>query len=168
MFDSVSLLDVLKNSRNEFSGEENTSELFTSVQEIMPLKPVDYKIQHVSGTVKKFKASINCTISSEEEMRIFIRNYTATSKETLRQLTPRILGDRNTYVKSFQFRCHHRSNYQPTMDPVGLIRQKPSKRIKNTNCPFSLIVKLSRNLGVPSLIEIEMNHNHPTQYNNCR
>ena len=49
------------------------------------------------------------------------------------------------------------------MDPVGLIRQKPSKRIKNTNCPFSLIVKLSRNLGVPSLIEIEMNHNHPTQ-----
>ena len=89
MCDSVSLLDVLKNSRNEFSGEENTSELFTSVQEIMPLKPVDYKIQHVSGTVKKIKASINCTITSEEEMRIFIRNYTATSKETLRQLTPR-------------------------------------------------------------------------------
>ena len=50
------------------------------------------------------------------------------------------------------------------MDPMGLKRQKPSKRIKNSNCPFSLIVKLSRNLGViPSLIEIEMKHNHPTQ-----
>ena len=112
MCDSVSLLYVLNNSRNEFSGEENISELFTSVQEIMPLKPVDYKIQHVSATVKKFKASINCTISSEEEMRIFIRNYTATSKETLRQLTPRILGDRTLREEIFAGRYFRGRNFR--------------------------------------------------------
>ena len=163
MCEKEKLLTCLANARNEFPGEENTEELYNTVKEVIPLKD-GFKIDNVSGTVDKFKATLSCTLSSGEEVDEFVNRYMIKSKETLRKLTPRILGEKNLFTKSIQFRCHHRGNYHPTMNPLDVKRLKPSKRIKNTNCPFSMIIKLSKSINtIPSLVEIEMNHNHPTQ-----
>ena len=45
-----------------------------------------------------------------------------------------------------------------------VLQEKPSKRIKNTNCSFSLAIKLLKAaIQYNSEIEIEWNHNHPVQ-----
>ena len=61
------------------------------------------------------------------------------------------------------FRCHHDTRYEPTMNPKDILCDKPQKRFKNTNCQFSLIVRLSKTeKEFGSVLDIEWNHNHPT------
>ena len=47
------------------------------------------------------------------------------------------------------------------MSPAAVLSQKPSKRIKNTNCHFSMVIKISKDLDLTdSLTTLEWNHNH--------
>ena len=60
--------------------------------------------------------------------------------------------------------CHHKTRYQPTMNPKQLLKGKPSKRLKNTDCPFSMVFKVKREIDdFPCVVELEWNHNHPVQ-----
>ncbi len=48
------------------------------------------------------------------------------------------------------------------MHPHAVLCEKPEKRFKNTNCGFSLIARLSNKEEHNSVLDIEWNHNHPT------
>ena len=61
------------------------------------------------------------------------------------------------------FRCHHNKRHEPTMNPNDVLIAKPHKRFENTNCQFSLVVRLPRKeTECGAELNIEWNHNHPT------
>ena len=50
------------------------------------------------------------------------------------------------------------------MSVAEVLKRKPSHRFKNTNCPFSLVLKFKQNPNVedvPCLLDVEWTHNHP-------
>ena len=116
----------------------------------------------VKGSVKFFKASVDCNIVSEDE---FVNNYKLKSDETLRKLTPKYSGNKSAFEKLVYFRCHHNTRHQPTMNSKNVLLSKPSKRFKNTDCPFSLVLKFKSNTndGYNCLLEFEWIHNHPVK-----
>ena len=53
--------------------------------------------------------------------------------------------------------------YEGTKCPGDILAEKTNKRFKNTNCPFSLVVKIGENAQSAdfySTINVEWNHNH--------
>ena len=124
------------------------------------LKENKNKVKYVKGSVKVFKASVDCNIVSEDE---FVNNYKQKSYETLCKLTPKYPGNKSAFDKLVYFRYHHNTRHQPTMNSKNILLSKPSKRFKNTDCPFSMVLKFQSNIndGYNCLLEIEWTHNHP-------
>ena len=61
-----------------------------------------------------------------------------------------------------RYRCHHNTRYEATKDTSSLLTEKPSKRMKNTSCPFSMTIKLDKSASSHTCaITIEWFHNHP-------
>ena len=152
-------MSTLRSFRARFINVENTDELVAVVKDVLPLKEDEYRIQNVKGSVKKFKASIECKINSEEN---FLNNYKENTNETLRRLTPKYPGEKSLYKRSVYFRCHHNTQYQGTMNSKTKIMSRPSQRFKNTDCPFSLVIKYKRcEDEYNCILELEWTHNHP-------
>jgi hypothetical protein len=148
--------------QNTFSGAENTDDLILCVENIIPLPNTEYKILNVKGTATRFKASITCNLKNVDDLNGFITNYNVKNNETLRVSKSRNVTDQKSpYQIVRYFRCQHNTRYQPTMHPHAVLCEKPEKRF-NTNCGFSLIARLSSKEGHNSVLDIEWNHNHPT------
>ena len=164
-YPTQTLVDLIDQSvagiEESFPGLQNTSELEQRVQDIVPWVKGDYKLQNVIGNITKFKASIACNLSNAADIEKFVDNYNSKNGETLRISSSRA-GKKSPYTLIKYYRCHHNTRYQKTMDAADVLSRNPSKRIKNTNCRFSLVIKL---LKVPTttynaLVYIEWNHNH--------
>ena len=78
------LLQALSDFQNGFSGEKNTCELFSRVNEVTPMNTENYKTVNVEGTTSKFKASIKVGFKNEEDIVAFIKNYAIKKKTTKR------------------------------------------------------------------------------------
>ena len=161
--------DILREAccdfQNAFSGQRNTYELFSRVREIIPMDAKDYKITSVEGSASKFKASVKIGLKSEEDINDFIKNYGVVNNETLRVSKIRkAQGGKQVLVK--YFRCHHNTRYQGTKHPAQVLASDPNKRFKNTNCPYSMVVRIGKEDEAEdfcSTVDIEWNHNHSTQ-----
>ena len=155
---------AIANLQNEFPGEANTREQLVRVQEILPMKDTEYKIVDVKGTSNNFKANIKVNFKNEEDVDLFVRNYACKNNETLRILRTRKSGHKKAKTVLVKyFRCHHNTRYEATKLPDQVLASKPTKRFKNTNCPFSLIVRIGQNTeenDFCSSIDIEWSHNH--------
>ena len=114
------------------------------------------------GDSGKFKATIRTTFRNEEDIAMFIQNYGLKNNETLRIKKRRKATKKGEYILLKYYRCHHNTRYEPTMCPPEILVSKPAKRFKNTNCPFSRVVRLGKDVDAEynSIIEIEWNHNH--------
>ena len=141
---------------------DNTEELLARVKSIIPLEENKYKPIAVQGDSGKFKATIRTTFRNEEDIAMFIQNYGLKNNETLRITKRREASEKGEYILTKYYRCHHNTRYEPTMCPAEILASKPAKRFKNTNCPFSLVVRLRKDVDAEynSIIEIEWNHNH--------
>ena len=69
--------------QNTFNGTENTADLMSYVENIIPLPNTEYKILNVKGITTEFKASITCILKSIGDLNGFITNYSLKSNETL-------------------------------------------------------------------------------------
>ncbi len=143
-------------------GEVNTNDLVNRVKEILPINSSEYKILNVEGTNTKFKARVKANLKSEADVDLFI-NYGQKNNETLRILKTKksVNENANTLVK--YFRCHHNTRHEATKRPGEVLASKPTWRFKNTNCPFSMVVRISRDAeheDFPSTIYVEWSHNH--------
>ena len=150
------------NVKNEFSGQENTCELLSRVKDVMAMDEVEYKIANVKGSTSKFKANIEVNFKDEEDINTFIKRYGIKNNETLR--ISKTKKDGTAVVK--YFRCHHNTRHKATRVPNEVLAKEPSKRFKNTNCPFSLIVRVGKNpeaVNFCSSIDIEWSHNHSVE-----
>ena len=45
------------------------------------------------------------------------------------------------YEKVYYFHSHHRSTHQNTMNYLEVLREKPTKQFKNTDCPYSMSIR---------------------------
>jgi hypothetical protein len=129
------LRDAIANLQSCFSGPENT-------QTIIPIEDNQYKITSVQGNTGRFKATIKTNFHNEEDIAMFIQNYGIKNNETLRVTKARKASGNGEYTLIKYFRCHHHTRYEATMCPAQILASQPSKRFKNTNCPFSLVVRL--------------------------
>ena len=150
--------------RGRFINVFNTDELISRLSDLLPLKEQTYKIVSVQGSVKRFRGVVECSLQ-EDDVTAFIENYGKITNETLRKKTPHIYqGKGNKYCKYIYFRCQHRTYSQKTMNAKAVIKEKPSARFRNTDCPFSLCIKFVRHdradNDYSALIEIDWEHNH--------
>ena len=151
----------LSNLRNRFTSSGSRKlELEQNLIDILPLSRNEYNILTLVGSVKVFKAVIECNFVTTKD---FIKQYCEKSKETLRTQMKKSLSDKNEYSSFEYFRCQHKTFCPSTFATKKILGSNPSKRIKNNNCPFSLIVKHRRRApanGYAKVIEIEWTHNH--------
>ena len=75
------------------------------------------------------------------------------------------LGKNNEYERVHYFRCHHCTTHQNSMNHREVLQKNPTKRLKNADCPFSLSIRLKRDLQsvYSARINIDYNHSHPVQ-----
>ena len=156
----------LNEFRSCFSEGKDTEELIACVSEILPLRSTLYNVVSVRGCMAQFKATVECKLKENDE-ETFILEYTKKSNETLRKLTPKFLSTKNRYSKYSYYRCHHKTRYLETMNPREVLISRPSKRFKNTDCPFSLVLRFKRPTEeeneFTATLDIEWTHNHPVQ-----
>ncbi|XP_066926380.1 uncharacterized protein [Clytia hemisphaerica] len=147
--------------RSTFINVRNTQELNETLAEKLP--SVDFKIVDVQGSVKKFKASVMVRISDVQQ---FMKLYNEKTNETLRiSSTKKNLSKNNIYREMVYLRCHFKTRYQGTMNGNKIKKQNPSKRFRNTECPFTLALKFKSDetIHLNCDLEMEWNHNHPTK-----
>ena len=148
-----------------FPGTENTEELTAVTNELFYEQKLKYRIDHVSGKVSKFEARLSSQISNEEDVLDFIKTYMKQDNETLRIHTKKKLTERSSYLSVSYFRCHHNTRNFKTRDVEAVLKSAPHKRLKNTNCTFSLCLKVRRVPpadGYSCTINLQWSHNHPT------
>ena len=157
-----SIVDLLKEVEERFSGNENTPDLIIALQDIIPLDCNDYTVLHVTGSQEAFKPTFECELSSLDDVATFVGRYCTVNGETLRKKTPSFpKSSTNPYSVISFFRCQHRSIHEPSYNPVQKKRQKPSLRIKNTDCPFSMQFKIKKDAtDRRCIVIIEYCHNH--------
>lgn len=94
----------------------------------------------VKGTSNNFKANIKADFKNEADVDLFVRYYGHKNNETLRILKTRKSGNKKAKTVLVKyFRCHHNTRHEATKLPDQVLESKPTKRLKNTNCFFSLI-----------------------------
>jgi hypothetical protein len=65
------------------------------------------------------------------------------------------------YLIQTYYRCQHNTRrWNPNKDPQRKLQTNPAARVKNTNYPFQLIIKINTN-GI-CIVDIEWAHNHNT------
>ena len=151
-------MSLIREFNNRYINVVNTEELLDAVGLKIPLSDENFKVKSVQGSISRFKASVICNITNEDE---FIENYKKKTNEI--KSNTKSPGKKSLYNKIQYFRCHHNTRHLNTMNPVEVVKKNPHKRFKNTDCPFGLILKY---LKLPEsdkncLLEIEYCHNHP-------
>ena len=158
------ILACLDLVNDQFSGSKDTNELFTYVEEILPVPKDSFKILSVKGSSEKLKTQVQCQLQNVEEVEVFVKNYMDANNETIRKLTPKFPSTKSPYSTILYYRCQHKTYHQPSMNPCSVLQRRPSKRLKNNDCPFSMVFRLKK---IPDefscLLDIEWNHNHVIQ-----
>ena len=95
---------------------------------------------------------------------MFVLTYKEHNNETLRKLSATVPTEKSPYSCIKYYRCQHKTFHQQSMDPGAILGEKPSKRFKNNDCPFSLVFRIKKMFDeFPCVIDIEWNHNHAIQ-----
>ena len=152
--------------RNIFVPEhQNKPELKEILRNVIPLAVRQYTINEVKGTGSKWMTNITCGISEIDGVENFIRNYNFHNGEELLILCRKPCSARSVYLVNNYYRCRFDTGYEPTRDAKNVQASNPSKRFKNTYCPFALNIKIRK--GLPNnflcTINIEYNHNCSTK-----
>ena len=143
----------------------NNPDLEAFVRDFIPLISSEYVLDYAEGTTRSWKCQFRCICKNENDVETFIKQYLEQNNETLKIKNKKYCGPKSDYYLNWFYRCHHNTRYEKTRD-VNILTQKPNKRFKNTNCPFSMNIKLlsnSRNENYPCVVYIEHFHNHPIQ-----
>jgi hypothetical protein len=131
----------------------------------MPIESQKYEVVSVKGKDVRFKAIIKTKFLKDEGyIENFVKTYGLKTGEILRiTKTKKLPNRRGQYCLMKYFRCQHYMRYEGTKCPGDILAEKTNKRFKNTNCPFSLVVKIGENAQSAdfySTINVEWNHNH--------
>ena len=104
----------------------------------------------------KFKAHFVVDGTTKDNIKQLVAEYEAINGVTVKIKASKKLS--SEYVLLHYYRCHHNTCPSPSKDPQRKLLLNPSARVKNTNCPFQIVIKIDQN-GC-CVIDIEFEHNH--------
>ena len=141
--DVQELLNIgLQNVAKRFEGSKNTRELLSCVHELITNQPFDSVINDVHGQTDKFQASIDINVRNKDDVNEFISNYVKNNGETIRISKAKQLTNKSKYSVENYYRCQHNTRVSSTQNIGEIFKKNPSKRLKNTNCPFTMAIKV--------------------------
>ncbi|XP_078702577.1 uncharacterized protein LOC144928219 [Branchiostoma floridae x Branchiostoma belcheri] len=158
----VSYADLIKSAIEETNQlkwlqGENTDEI--DVETLLETLPNDctYKITSLQGTCSKFDAIVLTPDINIDNHKDWLRDYEEENNTCLRKRT--VKGETTGYLMQTYYRCQHNTRIgSPSKDPQNRLSSNPTARVKNTNCPFQLVLKISRDNV--TTITIHCDHNH--------
>ena len=112
--------------------------------------------EELSGDEGKFKAHFVADGITKENIKQWVAEYEAINGVTVKIKARKKLS--NEYALRHYYRCHHNTRPSPSKDPQRKLLPNPSARVKNTNCPFQIVIKIDQNGSC--VIDIEVEHNH--------
>ena len=116
-----------------------------------------YYLKAISGNGEKFKVHFLTEDITKENLEQWISEYEVINSISVKLKTKK--APTSGYVMQNYYRCQHNTrNWSPSKDPQQKLYLNPSARVKNTNCPFQMIVKIDSE-GCCS-VDIEWEHNH--------
>ncbi|KAI8485675.1 hypothetical protein Bbelb_365090 [Branchiostoma belcheri] len=159
--DSTSpLAELMKSAMNEVN---DLKELYDNnsfdTETFLDTLPDDYtyKITTLRGTSSKFLATISTTDITEDNYKNWLTEYDAINNTCMRLKTTKT--QTSCYLMRKYYRCQHNTRkWCPSKDPQRKLATNPTARVKNTNCPFQLALKISTE-GCTT-IDIHWEHNH--------
>ena len=108
---------------------------------------------------------IKCNLSNFAEINKFTETYTKYTNETLKVKIRKKITEKSIYAERVFYRCHHDTRYENTRDAKSILEKKPTKRFRNTYCPFQMSIKILKSVVDSSQfrcsIVLEHKHNHP-------
>ena len=122
----------------------NKKALKEHVKANLPLHEMEYVFEMLDGTIKDWRCKFSCKLSSVGEVNQFIEDYCQSNRETLRVLNLKKCGNRSKYLHNGYYRCHHSTRYEGTRENIVVQSQNPTKRFKNTNCPYTMSIKVKK------------------------
>lgn len=119
-----------------------------------------YYLKVISGNGEKFKVHFLTEDITKQTLGQWISEYEVINSTSVKFKTKKTLT--SGYGLQNYYRCQHNTrNWSPSKDPQQKLHLNPSARVKNTNCPFQMIVKID-NKGCCS-VDIEREHNYSLQ-----
>ncbi|XP_078686972.1 uncharacterized protein LOC144919399 [Branchiostoma floridae x Branchiostoma belcheri] len=152
--------ELMKSAINEVN---NLKELYDSnsydTETFLETLPDDctYKVTTLRGTSAKFHARILTADLTKENYKDWLAEYDAINNTCTKLKTTK--SQTTGYLLQNYYRCHHNTRkWCPSKDPQRKLTTNPTARVKNTNCPFQLVLKISTE-GCTT-IDIHWEHNH--------
>ncbi|XP_035660668.1 uncharacterized protein LOC118405331 [Branchiostoma floridae] len=116
-----------------------------------------YKITSLRGTSSGFDASVETPDLTTDNYNDWLLEYGAITNTCLRKGT--VKGESSGFFLRTYYRCQHNTRqWSPSKDPQRRLGIDPTARVKNTNCPFQLVMKISKENV--TTIDIHSQHNH--------
>ncbi len=143
---------------NECSAEEKEN-LKTAAVERLP-DDFEYEVHTFLATSKsKFKLCFSSKDLTIDNIEGWLIEFQTINSVTLKVKVKK--KETKGYLLQNYYRCQHNTrNWSPSKDPQRKLKLNPTARVKNTNCPFQMIVKINNCNGCT--VDVDWDHNHAT------
>ena len=146
---------AIEEVNNRFKSVESSEIEEETFRDTLP-EGYTYNIEELSGDEGKFKAHFLADGITKDNINQWVAEYEAINGIAVKIKARKKLS--NEYALRHYYRCHHNTRPSPSKDPQRKLLLNPSARVKNTNCPFQIVIKIDQN-GC-CVIDIEFEHNH--------
>ena len=137
--------------------QEEKHKFETAVLEKLP-EDFHYEVNECNGTeLSKFKLKVTTDNVSPDNLEGWLAEFQALNGVTLKVKAKK--KETKGYSIQHYYRCQHDTRrWSPSKDPQRKLKCNPAARVKNTNCPFQLVIKI--NTQNNCVIDIDWSHNH--------
>ena len=120
----------------------------------------DYEGLNIKGKQTNFRACFVMKDITNDNLVNWLTEFETTHNVSLKIKTKK--KQTAGYIVQTYYRCHHNTlRWSPSKDPQQKLKVSPSARVKNTNCPFQMIVK--NDVKGQCYVDVEWDHNHSVE-----
>ena len=145
---------AIEEVNNRFKSVESSKIEEETFRDTLP-EGYTYNIEELSGDEGRFKAHFVADGTTKDNIKQLVAEYEAINGVTVKIKARKKLS--NEYVVRHYYGCHHNTRPSPSKDPQRKLLLKPSARVRNSNCPFQIVITDQNGCCV---IDIEFEHNH--------
>ena len=122
--------------------QEEKQKFETAVLEKLP-EDFHYEVNECNGTeLSKFKLKVTTDNVSPDNLEGWLAEFQALNGVTLKVKAKK--KETKGYSIQHYYRCQHDTRrWSPSKDPQRKLKCNPAARVKNTNCPFQLVIKIN-------------------------
>ena len=126
------------------------------IRERLP-EDAGYQMSNLIGSQEKFKFKVTSTDITSESLDGWLVEFQTINDVSIKLKTTK--KPTKEFLIQNYYRCHHNTrNWSPSKDPQRKLKTNPTARVKNTNCPFKMVVKIDTDKLCT--IDIDWEHNH--------